>query len=70
MSCEKNDVDIDMTTVSYHIRHCLGQYKTMYEQMAIRVGPVDLPGIFNDMNVNNFASCYGSSDTGLCAGHP
>ena len=50
----KNDVDIDMTTVSYHIRHCLGQYKTMYEQMAIRVGPVDLPGIFNDMNVNNF----------------
>ena len=50
----KNDVDIDMTRVFYHIRHCLGQYKTMYEQMAIRVGPVDLPGIFNDMNVNNF----------------
>ena len=26
----------------------------MYEQMAIRVDPVDLPDIFNDMDVNNF----------------
>ena len=50
----KNNVDIDMTTLSYHIHQCLEQYKTMYEQMAIRVGPVGLPGIFNDMNVNNF----------------
>ena len=49
----ENDFDIDMTTLSYHIRHCLEQYKTMYEQMAIRVGPLDLPGIFNDMNVNS-----------------
>ena len=42
-----------MTTLSYHIHHCLEQYQTMYEQMAICVDPVDLPEIFDDMNVNN-----------------
>ena len=50
----KNNVDIDMTTVSYHMHQCLEQYKTMYEEMATRVEAVDLPDIFNDMNVNNF----------------
>ena len=50
----KNNVDIDMTTVSYHMHQCLEQYKTMYEEMATRVEPVDLPDIFNDMIVNNF----------------
>ena len=50
----KNSVDIDMTMVSYHMHQCLEQYKTMYEEMATRVEAVDLPDIFNDMNVNNF----------------
>ena len=50
----KNNVDINMTTVSYHMHQCLEQYKTMYEEMATRVEAVDLPDIFNDMNVNNF----------------
>ena len=50
----KNNVDIDMTTVSYHMHQCLEQYKIMYEEMATRVEAVDLPDIFNDMNVNNF----------------
>ena len=27
----KSDVDIDMTTLSYHIHHCLEQYKIMFE---------------------------------------
>ena len=49
----KNNVDIDMATLSYHIHHCLEQYQTMYEQMTICVDPVDLPEIFDDMNVNN-----------------
>ena len=50
----KNNVDIDMTTVFYHMHQCLEQYKTMCEEMATRVEAVDLPDIFNDMNVNNF----------------
>ena len=50
----KNNVDIDMTMVSYHMHQCLEQYKTMYEEMATHVEAVDLPDIFNDMNVNNF----------------
>ena len=36
---QNGDVDIDMSTLSYHIQQCLKQYKTMYEQMAIL--PVD-----------------------------
>ena len=51
---QKNNVYIDMTTVSYHMHQCLEQYKTMYEEMATRVEAVHLPDIFNDMNVNNF----------------
>ena len=48
----KNNVDIDMTTLSYHIHQCLEQYKTMYEQMADL--PVNLPEIFAETRVNNF----------------
>ena len=36
------------------MHQCLEEYKTMYEEMATRVEAVDLPDIFNDMNVNNF----------------
>ena len=50
----KNNVDIDMTTVSHHMHQCLEQYKTMYEEMATPVEAVDFPDIFKDMNVNNF----------------
>ena len=49
----KNDVDLDMTTLSYHIHHFLEQYQTMYKQMSICVDPVNLLEIFDDMNVNN-----------------
>ena len=50
----KNNVDIDMTKVSYHMHQCLEQYKTMYDKMATPVEAVHLPDIFNDMNVNSF----------------
>ena len=48
----KNNVDIDMTTLSYHIHQCLEQYKTMYEQMTVL--PVNLPEIFAETKVNSF----------------
>ena len=47
----KNNVDIDMAVLSYHIHQCFKQYKTMYEQMAIL--PVSMVEIFEEMNVNN-----------------
>ena len=47
----KNNVDIDMAVLSYHIHQCLKQYKTIYEQMAIL--PVSMVEIFEEMNVNN-----------------
>ena len=48
----KNNVGIDMTTLSYHIHQCLEQYKTMFEKMIIL--PLDLPEIFEEMDVNSF----------------
>ena len=48
----KNNVGIDMTTLSYHIHQCLEQYKTIFEKMIIL--PLDLPEIFEEMDVNNF----------------
>ena len=51
----KNNVDIDMTTVSYHMHQCFEQCKTMYEEMASPVEAVHLPDIFNNMNANKFS---------------
>ena len=46
------DVDVDMTTLSYHIHQCLEQYKTMYEQMTAL--PVNLSEIFAETKLNSF----------------
>ena len=51
---QKNNVNIDKTTLSYHVHHCLEHYTTMYGQMAMRSNLADLHEIFCDMNVNNF----------------
>ena len=51
---QKNNVNIDKTTLSYHIHRCLERYTTMYGQMAMRSNLADLHEIFYDMNVNNF----------------
>ena len=50
----QKNVNIDKTTLSYHIHHCLEHYTTMYGQMAMRSNLADLHEIFYDMNVNNF----------------
>ena len=49
---QKNNVGIDMTTLSYYIHQCLEQYKTMFEKIIIL--PLDLPEIFEEIDVNNF----------------
>ena len=41
-----------MTTLSYHIDQYLEQYKTMFEKIIILT--LDLPEIFEEMDVNNF----------------
>ena len=51
---QKNNVNIDKATFSYHIHHCLENYTTMYGQMTMRSSLADLHEIFYDMNVNNF----------------
>ena len=40
-----------MKTLSYHINHSLEEYKTLYEQMAMRVDADSFHEIFDDINI-------------------
>lgn len=51
---QNGGIDIDMKTLSYHINHSLEEYKTLYEQMAIRVDADSFHEIFHGINVNSF----------------
>ena len=53
---QKNDVNIDKTTLSYPIHHCLEHHTTVYGELAMRSNLADLHEIFYDMNVNNIGS--------------
>ena len=48
----RNDVDIDMTTLSYNINYLLEQH-IVYKQLTSFVNPGDLTKIFNEMNVTH-----------------
>ena len=50
----KNHVDIDETTLSYHINYLLEQHGWLYEQITTCIGPSELLVIFIEMNVSNF----------------
>ena len=51
---QKNNVDIDMRTLSYHISYLLKRHGVTYNEMVARVKPDELSTIFSEMNVNNF----------------
>lgn len=50
----KNDVDIDMRTLSHHINYLLREHEAMYNGMVVRINPDELSNVFVEMNVNNF----------------
>ena len=50
----KNDVNIDATTLSRHINDILDRHETLYDEIAVRLNPEDLPRVFTEMNVNSF----------------
>ena len=76
---QKNNVDIDMRTLSYHTytSYLLKHHEMTYKEMVARVKPDELSTIFNDMNVNNFGRAMafltdvyvlkGSEDVTRCA---
>lgn len=51
----RNDVDVDILTLSYHIKHILKEHAVVaYIEMRNRVNHNDMREIFDMMNVNNF----------------
>ena len=52
---QKNNVDIDMRTLSYHTSYLLTKHHEMtYNKMVARVKADELSIIFSEMNVSNF----------------
>ena len=50
----KNNVDIDMRTLSHHINYILGRHEKLYGDMAARLSSKELSDGFHKMNVNSF----------------
>ena len=50
---QKNNVDIDMRTLSYHISYLLKHHEMTYNEMVARVKADELSTIFSEMDVNN-----------------
>ena len=50
----KNNVNIDIATLSRHINYILFDYRDTYNAAIKRVNSVQLLSIFNEMNVSSF----------------
>ena len=50
---QKNNVRVDITTVSVHINEILGRYKDVYNDVANRLNPEQLTDVFHEMSINN-----------------
>ena len=51
---QKNTVDIDILILSQRINYVLDRHKKLYGEMAERLSPEELLGVFAEMNVNSF----------------
>ena len=50
---QKNNVRIDITTLSTHINEILGRYKDAYIDVVKRLNPEQLSDVFHEMSINN-----------------
>ena len=50
---QKNNVRIDITTLSIHINEILGRYKDAYNDVVNRLNPEQLSDVFHEMSINN-----------------
>ena len=50
----KNDVDVDIPTLSQRINYVLAHHEKLYGEMAERLGPDGLLNVFGEMDVNSF----------------
>ena len=51
---QKNNVDMNMKTLSYYINDLLQQHKTLYEEFTERVKFDEISAVFAETGVNNF----------------
>ena len=49
---QKNNVRINITTLSIHINEILGRYKGVYNDVANRLSPEQLTDVFHETSVN------------------
>ena len=50
----KNDVDVDIQTLSQHINYVLARHGKLYDEMTERLDSDGLLNVFGEMNVNSF----------------
>ena len=50
----KNNVNIDISTLSQYINYILGVHEDLYNEMANHLNSDELLNVFNEMNVNIF----------------
>ena len=50
----KNNVDVDIQTLSQHINYVLARHGQLYDEMAERLDSDGLLNVFGEINVNNF----------------
>ena len=50
---QKNNIRIDITTLSIHINEILGRYKDAYNDVVNRLNPEQLSDVFHEISVNN-----------------
>ena len=50
----KNNVDVDIQTLSQRINYVLAHHDKLYGEMAERLGPDGLLNVFGEMDVNSF----------------
>ena len=50
----KNNVDIDILVLLQQINYVLGRHEKLYGEMAERLSPEELLGVFAEMNLNSF----------------
>jgi hypothetical protein len=51
---QRNDIAIDMHTLSHHIKYVTQQHDSVYNDMMVHINRDNISEVFGKINVNNF----------------
>ena len=51
---QRNNINIDIRTLSHHIKEILECHEALYGKIAFRLNPEELLDVFYKINVNSF----------------